>query len=237
MSTNETHARSLVDLLGLRVDPVAITFSAAAPEGVSRVAAPAPAGCAYWSRAARGEVFYTTGEDHLGCAIGAYTHGVELDAAKGRELEEMLGTMAGLQYLTMAEVPTIPARKEKLGAVTYAPLAKAPVAPDLVLVRGTARVAMLLAEAAHAAGVDDAAATGLRPACALVPRVVAAGRAASSLGCIGNRVYTGLGDDEMWYGLPGAHMAAVVGRLAVIVKANHALENHHRARLDLPAST
>ena len=231
MISHADHARALEDLLGLRVAPIAITFSASPPGGVARVSGPAPAGCAYWTRAAAGEVFHTLGEDHLGCAVGAYTHGVELDVAKGKELEGMLGTMAGLHYIAMDEVPRIPARKEKLGVVTYAPLARAPVAPDLVLVRAKVRQAMLLAEAAEAAGVSDPAPAGIRPACAVVPRVLAGGRAASSLGCIGNRVYTGLGDDEMWYALPGAHVAAIILRLAVVVNANRELEAFHRARL------
>ena len=231
MFSHAVHARALEDLLGLRVAPIAITFSDSPPGGVARVSGPAPAGCAYWTRAAAGEVFHTLGEDHLGCAVGAYTHGVELDAAKGKELEGMLGTMASLHYLSMDEVPRIPARKEKLDVVTYAPLARAPVAPDLVLVRGKVRQAMLLAEAAEAAGVSDPAPAGMRPACAVVPRVLAGGRAASSLGCIGNRVYTGLGDDEMWYALPGAHVDAIATRLAVVVNANRELEAFHRARL------
>src|SRR5436305_2002015 len=71
-----------------------------------------------------------------------------------------------------------------------------------------------------------------------VPRVAAAGpsalrsqRGVSSLGCIGNRVYTDLLDDEFYYALPGKHLAAVADRLAMIVNANAVLEKYHRARL------
>src|SRR2546422_7344162 len=44
----------------------------------------------------------------------------------------------------------IPTRKTALQVAAYAPLAAAPVLPDVMLVRGNARQLMLLAEAAQA---------------------------------------------------------------------------------------
>src|SRR6516164_4534723 len=41
-----------------------------------------------------------------------------------------------------------------------------------------------------------------RPTCAVVPEVVRTRRCAASLGCIGNRVYTGLADDELYFSVP-----------------------------------
>jgi uncharacterized protein (DUF169 family) len=52
----------------------------------------------------------------------------------------------------------------------------------------------------------------------------------ASLGCIGNRVYTDLPDDELYYALPGKHLAAVVDKLSWIIHANRELEKYHRAR-------
>ena len=69
-----------------------------------------------------------------------------------------------------------------------------------------------------------------RPTCALLPELLQSGKTAASLGCIGNRVYTGLGDDEGYYALPGAQVAEVVKKLAVITEANRQLEVFHRAR-------
>jgi hypothetical protein len=57
------------------------------------------------------------------------------------------------------------------------------------------------------------------------------GLSTASLGCIGNRVYTNLADDELYFALPGAQIGLVVEKLAAIIRANHELENFHRARL------
>ena len=57
----------------------------------------------------------------------------------------------------------------------------------------------------------------------------------TSFGCIGNRVYTGLGDDEGYYAIPGTKVAGVVQKLAVIIEANRQLEQFHRARMGTPA--
>ena len=42
----------------------------------------------------------------------------------------------------------------------------------------------------------------------------------SSLGCIGNRVYTGLGEDEMYVAVPGEDLEKVAAALGIIVSAN-----------------
>ena len=111
-----------------------------------------------------------------------------------------------------------------------APLADAPCEPDIVLVRGTVKQLMLLAEAAQAAGVAGGGATMGRPTCAVLPEAMQSGKTATSFGCIGNRVYTGLGDDEGYYAIPGAKVAEVVSKLAVITEANRQLEVFHLAR-------
>ena len=89
---------------------------------------------------------------------------------------------------------------------------------------------MLLAEAAQSAGIAGGSATMGRPTCAVLPETLQSGQTASSFGCIGNRVYTGLGDDEGYYAIPGAKVAAVVQKLAIIIEANRQLEAFHRSR-------
>ena len=144
---------TLSDLLHLTSAPVAITFVDTAPPGVPHVSAVEPAGCGYWRRAAAGEVFFTVADDHKGCPVGAHTHNVTLSPAEQQELMGLVQTMVGLSYLKMEDVPQIPTRKTPLQVAVYAPLAAAPVPPDVVLVRGNAQQLMLLAEAAQAAGV------------------------------------------------------------------------------------
>src|SRR5258706_85830 len=135
---------SIAQLLSLTSPPVAIAFVDAAPPGVPHVAAMEPAGCGYWRRAAHGEVFYTVADDHKRCPVGAHTHNVPLSSAEKNELMGLVQTMVGLQYLKMEDVSQIPTRKTPLQIVVYAPLDAAPVAPDVVLVRGNARQLMLL---------------------------------------------------------------------------------------------
>jgi uncharacterized protein (DUF169 family) len=224
-------ARRLQDLLGLQSPPVAVTFQETAPAGVPRVQGAGPSSCTYWKRAASGETFYTEAPDHYYCPVGAYTHGVDLPPAQMQELQGVVGKMVQLGYLRSEEVPNIPRRTERFRVAIYAPLDKASATPDVVLVRGNARQVMLLEEAAKAAGVGGDAALMGRPTCAALPAAMSTGHAVSSLGCIGNRVYTDLGDDEFYCALPGKHVAAVVEKLGEIVNANRELEKYHRAKL------
>src|SRR2546428_90964 len=108
--------------------------------------------------------------------------------------------------------------------------AAAPAARDVVLVRGTPRQIMRVAEAARAAGIGhDGPALG-RPACSMIPEAMRAARGNTSLGCIGNRVYTGLSDDELYFTVPGARLDDVVLKLETIVHANRELERYHEGR-------
>jgi uncharacterized protein (DUF169 family) len=220
----------LQELLELRAAPVAIAFLSAAPAGVAHVAASEPASCGYWRRAAAGEVFYTSADDHKRCPVGAHTHGVQLTPPEAKELEGLIGTMVGLEYLTMNDVAAIPTRKEPFAFAVYAPVDRAPTPPDVVLVRGNARQLMLLAEAAQSAGVGQTTPPMGRPTCALLPEAINGQHAGASLGCIGNRVYTGLEDSEGYFAIPGGAVAKVEERLRAIVRANRELEKFHRAR-------
>jgi len=219
----------LGSLLELQHPAVAISFMDSAPAGVARVKKSGPAGCSYWKLASDGETFYTTGDDHQNCPIGAYTHGVQLGPEKSKELEGMLGQMIGMNYLQEAEIPRIPHRESAFAFAAYSPLREAPFEPQVVLIRGNAKHLMLLAEAAARAGVESGPMM-MRPTCAVLPQVLQSGQATASVGCIGNRVYTGLGDDEMYSAIPGAKIAEVVAELEKIVAANAGLKEFHKAR-------
>ena len=226
-----TAATQLSELLGLERHPVAVAFLDAPPEDLPRVEHVAAAGCGYWKRAADGQAFYTEATDHYGCPIGSHTHGIDLPEEQGAELEGVIGTMVELEYLEMQEVAGIPRREESFGVVSYAPLAETTFEPDVVLVRGSARQMMVLAEAAHAAGVACQTSMVGRPTCAAIPEVVQSGLSATNLGCIGNRVYTELGDDELYFAFAGLQLEKIVERLSAIVNANKQLEKYHRERV------
>jgi uncharacterized protein (DUF169 family) len=224
-------AQQLQDLLQLRTAPVALAFQDAPPADLPHMAAAAPSSCTFWKRAALGQAFYTEVPDHYNCPVGAYTHGVDLPPAQAKELQGVLETMFRLSYLRPEEVPAIPRRQGKFGVVLYAPLAAAAFEPEVVLVCGNAKQIMLLSEAAQAAGAGAEAPLMGRPTCAAIPTVLQTRHSAASLGCIGNRVYTEMGDDELYFALPGDQLGRVVEKLAAIVNANRELEKYHRARV------
>jgi uncharacterized protein (DUF169 family) len=221
---------TLASLLQLTAAPIAVTFSDDPPAGTPRVSASEPAGCGYWRRAAEGETFYTVADDHKRCPVGAHTHNVPLSPEEQQELMGLVQTMASLSYIRMEEVPSIPTRKTPLKVATYAPLDKASGTPDVVLVRGNARQLMLLTEAAQLAGIAGSGATLGRPTCAVLPETINTAATAASFGCIGNRVYTGAGENDAYFAVPGAHLALLEEKLATIVRANDELATFHRAR-------
>jgi uncharacterized protein (DUF169 family) len=137
--------------------------------------------------------------------------------------------MTGLGYVKMAEVPAIPRLAEMPGAVVYAPLGEIPVEPDVVLVAGRPGRVMLLQEAALRAGVAAPTPLLARPTCMALPASVAHGVLAST-GCVGNRVYTDLDDDELYMAIPGRALAPLIGELGTISTANATLRDYHRQR-------
>jgi uncharacterized protein (DUF169 family) len=216
---------TIQDLLGLRRPPVAVTFRATAPPGVPRIDSAGPSSCAYWKLAAEGRAFYTEASDHYNCPIGAHTHGIDSPPEVQKELHGVVETMLSLGYLRAEEVAGIPRREGAFGVAVYAPLPQAEGEPDVVIVAGNARQVMLLAEAAESGGLMG------RPTCAALPQAMNTGRGVASLGCIGNRVYTGLSDGELYFALPGSQVKAVTEKLTTIVRANRELEKYHTNKL------
>jgi uncharacterized protein (DUF169 family) len=207
-----------------------MAFMSDPPPGLSRIDRPLPAGCAYWRHASEGHRFYTLAEDHYNCTVGAFTHGVTLPAGKAHELQSMIGTMIQLQYLRDDEVAAIPHRGEPFSVAAYAPLGDAPFPPDVVIVRGNARQLMLVSEATRAAGLFETGAMLGRPACSMIPRAMDSGLGVASFGCIGNRVYTELNDDELYVTIPGPGLPQTLAELEGILAANTELEAFHRQR-------
>lgn len=222
----------LVDLLHLDRAPIAVTFCDAPPAGVRRFEGAVPSGCSFWKVAATAPAgqaaFYTVAADHQNCPIGAYTHNIP-PADGGAMLNEMLGMMAGLGYVKMEEVPQIPRWATTPAAVVYARLGEAPLTPDVVVFACRPSAAMYLGEAARSAGVSSALPPLPRPTCMAIPAAAAQG-ATMSLGCIGNRVYTGLADDHVYLMVRGGDLEAVAGALDRIIDANARLTEFHRTR-------
>jgi uncharacterized protein (DUF169 family) len=209
--------------------PVAVTFLEAAPANVEKFSGTEPSGCSFWRLAAEGRVFYTVPENHFNCAVGAYTHNIPLSAEREKETEQTLKWMFDLGYVKPEEVPQIPRLGKAPAAILYSPLGEAPVAPDVVLLACKPAVAMLLNEAIARAGVASGVPALGRPTCMALPAAMQHG-SILSLGCIGNRVYTGLADDEMYLVVRGKDLGAVADALGVITTANAALSDYAKGR-------
>jgi uncharacterized protein (DUF169 family) len=223
--------------------PIAVAFRPAAPPGVERYEGVQPSGCSFWRLAAEGRTFYTVADHHYNCPIGSYTHNIALPPARAHELEDTLGFMTSVGYLRIEEVPAIPRLPDTPGVVVYAPLGATPVEPDVVLFWGPPGRIMLLQEAALRAGVAAELQPGApaarsvrggvemlaRPTCMILPAALQHGTVAST-GCIGNRVYTGLAETELYVAVPGRDLMQVAGEASIVHSANATLLEYHRGR-------
>jgi len=209
--------------------PVALAFLDSAPANVQKFDGTEPSGCSFWRLAAAGRVFYTVPQNHFNCAVGAYTHNISLSPDRAQETEQTLKMLFDLGYVKPEEVPQIPRLAKAPAAIVYAPLGESPVPPDVVLFACKPSAAMLLNEAINRAGVASGSPALGRPTCMALPAALEHG-AILSLGCMGNRVYTGLAEDEMYIVLRGKDLPAVAEALSVIASANAALLDYATSR-------
>jgi len=219
-------------LLNLSKPPIAVAFLEKPPVGVAAwQGGEAPAGCFFWKKAQEGHIFYTTPADHYNCAVGAHTHKISLPAERAGELEQTVGFMVQNRYLAMEEVPGIPQLAATPAVIAYGPTHTVPFAPSVVVIAAQAAQAMLLYEACLAAGAGTALLNTLgRPGCAALPLALQNGSAALSLGCKGNRTFTGLPDDEMYLVIPGEKWSTVVEHLVEKAAANQTMGDYYQQR-------
>jgi len=221
--------RQFVEAFALDRRPVAVTFARNAPVGVRKFRGTEPAGCGFWRLAEGGACFYTEPGDHYNCAIGCYTHSIALPAERASELNQTLALMMELGYIKPEDLAQIVQLRQTPRFVVYAPLGEAPVAPDVVLFAGKPASIMVLNEAALRAGVGTQSANLGRPTCMALPAAIERG-AVLSTGCVGNRIYTGIGDDELYVAVRGADLERVAAETQTIANANARLAEYHRAR-------
>ena len=220
---------ALCQSLDLARRPVAINFFDSPPPDLPKFTGTEPSGCSYWRLAGGGRRFYTVPTDHLNCPIGSHTHSIELPADRKKELSDTLSFMSEIGYVRMEEVGKIPTLPKQPNVIAYAPLADAPATPDVVIVVGKPGKIMLLMEAAGRAGVAPSFPSHGRPTCMAIPSAIANG-ADSSTGCVGNRVYTDISDDDLYFAIRGSDLPKVIAELDTIVNANNHLREYHRTR-------
>jgi uncharacterized protein (DUF169 family) len=219
----------LTEVLRLQRRPGAVAFRDTPPAGVPKFMGTQPSGCSFWRIAAGGRTFYTVASDHYNCPIGSYTHNLPLPQDRAQELEQTLSFMAGVGYIKMEEVPGVSRLPRSPGVVIYAPLGDTPVEPDVVVFSGRPGRVMLLQEAALRAGVDAQVPLFGRPTCMAIPAALAHGVVAST-GCVGNRVYTDVGEDELYVVVPWKDLPRIAEAAQTIAAANASLSEYHRAR-------
>jgi uncharacterized protein (DUF169 family) len=228
-------ANILTDCLNLRQPPVAICFADAVPENIDPYAGRVAAGCRFWQDGAA-TAFATASPDHERCAIGVYTHHLQPTQAQQTDLIDALKVFGELGYVREEDLALIPVLEQQPAHVVYAPLARTPLPPDVVLLFADAKQALVLAEAAQQVEHGNAPAMG-RPACAVVPQVMNSGRAALSLGCCGARTYLDiLANDTAIFAMPGTKLEAYAERIQALAQANAVLSKFHHVRQQAIAS-
>ena len=222
-------AETLSNSLQLAQPPIAVCFPDSVPDSVPLHDGNAPAGCSFWREAATAS-FATSPSDHALCAVGSYTHNLEMSASQQTDLQDCLGVFGSLGYVTAEDLPLIPVLARRPKHVVYAPLAHTPLPPEVVLLLGDASQSLIVSEAVQQVERRNLPALG-RPACAVIPQVANTGLAALSLGCCGARAYfDAFSPDLILCALPGASLARYVERIAGLSIANSVLSKFHRLR-------
>jgi len=203
----------LIDLLRLDNPPVAISFTDTPPQGAKKNRESVPSGCVFWIRGFK-ETLYTDQRDHANCNIGSFTHGflapekVSLDACVDIALFDKTG------YFPASEFGGVPRMSEAPNFVAYGPLHKITFEPDVVLMVCNPQQAMLVGEAASTARLMGA------PTCAAIPMAYNDHQVGISLGCVTNRIRTGIKPSEMVVTVPREELAGFTEKLRRRAKAN-----------------
>lgn len=224
-------AQRFSELLNLKQSPIGLSFVETIPDEVEHISTRVPSACTFWRLAEKG-VFYAGAEDHQECPIGMMTMGFTMPEASQQRAQELVQTMASVQYFSPAEVSALPVVDVPHQAIVYGRLDQFPVAADVVLCILDTQQAMLVAEAmGNMNWLQQGGQSAFgRPTCAVIPRALKTGLASMSFGCIGARTYTGLTPSEVVLTLPGGEFAGLVERLQTTVNANNALAPFHQGQ-------
>lgn len=229
MPSHSEISSQLIQDLGLSQPPVAVCFTDSVPAGVEAWSGRSPAGCRFWQEASA-RVFATSAGDHSSCAVGQYTHNLEMSSISSTDLTDALKVFADLSYVREEDLNMIPVLASKSKFVIYGPLAQIPLDPDVVLLFVHAGQTLILSEASQQVEHGLPPAMG-RPACGIIPQARNTGRSALSLGCCGARAYLDvLSDDIALYAIPGATLSAFAERISALSKANQILTKFHQIR-------
>ena len=217
---------ALKKALGLATSPVAIRLvhtKEEIPPGVEKLDKTVRH-CQMVSLARKeGRIFYSTVENHE-CVGGAWSLGL-------REISESLKT--GEFYFRLGKFESAAACKRTIDqiphlesgttyATMYAPLEKAPFAPQVILIVAPPRTMLKLAQATLylLGGRVHAQFSGIQSICAdATAQTYLTGTANYSLGCDGSRKFSGIEDGEMVMGFPEEMLPQMVRAVEIVTAA------------------
>ena len=209
----QTIGSEMQRLLNLEHPPVGISFLDSPPPKVRENEESVPSGCVFWINGFNGN-FYTDRRDHANCNIGSFTHGflapqdVSLDGCVDIALFDRTG------YFPASEFGGVPRMSKAWKYVAYGPLPKISFEPDVVLVVCNPEQAMIIGESTSSTKLMGA------PTCQAIPFAYNEHRVGLSLGCVTNRIRTGIKPTEMVVTIPREKLSAFTEKLAMRAKAN-----------------
>jgi uncharacterized protein (DUF169 family) len=217
MNVCAEESKKLVEALGLKYEPVAITLikkGGASPQGYSVPDTPIRH-CQAIMRARKGESLVVHA-DKQACPVGASSLGLSPAPEKVRsgEFHYNMGMYATQEAAkaTIDKRPTLEAGSVEATAV--APLSKAKLKPDVVVITGTPEQVFWLLPAASTFSVGGRVTVemaSVQASCAdstVIPYLT--GNVNISLGCFGCRKTTDIAPEEMLVGIPGIKLKEVV---------------------------
>jgi uncharacterized protein (DUF169 family) len=217
-------ASQLTHDLDLAQPPIQISYLEHAPHGVPEHPGGSPSVCTFFSEGRKG-AFYVPMKGHEACEIGAFVLGIAPEGELGTRLMATIGMMQKEGYLAPGDEGKIPKNAKAPNFVAYGPLGSLPMAPTNILLFAKPKSAMLAMEASQ-----QAVPVNGRPMCAVVPTLNNGAPVAVSIGCIGSRVYTQMGDDQMIVGVRGDFLKEFARRLKIITHANQVVKTEDESR-------
>jgi uncharacterized protein (DUF169 family) len=213
-------SKKMVDILGLKTEPVAVTLikkGQAIPEGYAVAETPLRH-CQTIMRARKGEKLVVLAGKQA-CPVGASALGMVAlpDKVKSGEFHYNMG----MYESTNSAAKTIASRPAlEIGSIiatAVAPLSKATVAPDVIVVVGLPEQVFWIAPAASTfqeGGRVTVEMAAIQASCAdstVVPYIT--GNINISLGCFGCRKTTDIAPEEMLVGIPASKLEMLVAAI------------------------
>jgi uncharacterized protein (DUF169 family) len=220
MSKYAEMSKKIVDTLGLKKEPVAITLIKKGqpyPEGYSEPATPVRH-CQSIMKARHGEMIVVPGNKQA-CPVGGSALGlVPLpEKVKSGEFHHNIGMYETPEAASKTLAARAHLEPDKYIATALAPLSKATLEPDVVVFTGTPEQMFWLIPAATTFNlggrvtVDMAAVQASCVDSTVIPYVT--GNVNISLGCFGCRKTTDIAPEEMLVGVPGKKLAELAKSL------------------------